>query len=237
MPPDDDSSGSGPLLDVAAQAVQFAHHLRNLLMIIGRSVDSIRDRMPAKSAIDDDLAELDRSIDRAFHVTDQLIGIAHPDFRERVVVDVNQAVLNAKSMIERAVGGGATPHFQIAATRPHVLVTPYELEWVLLSVVIHCREAMPHGGCLSIGTANRTLRAGDGGTTVRLTVAETEADALPETRDRTFPSHWNASDIPASRLRNIAVLVESIGGWLNVDYQAGRATTVHVDLPVHGAGG
>ena len=108
-----------------------------------------------RSPIENDLAEVDRRIDRAFHLTHQLLAIGHPAARERVVVDVTQLVVNADGMIERALQREITPDYRLAATRPHVLTDPYELEWVLFNLIMNSRDAMPKGGRLAVETADR----------------------------------------------------------------------------------
>jgi signal transduction histidine kinase len=226
----DETSGSIPT--VAVQVAQLGHNLQNLLMIMGRCVDSIRGQLPAGSPIEDDLAELDRSIDRTFHVTQQLLAFGRPS-SGGPVVDINQLVRNAEGMIERALKNSITPRYRLTATSPHVMVNPYELEWILLSVIIHFREAMAKGCSLTIETANDSRRTEDRSRAiVRLTLVQTGSEAPGKARDRTLPSPWDASDIPASRLRNIANLVGNLGGWLEVEYQAGRGMRVQVDLPV-----
>ena len=174
MEKNDEGPGSAsPLPATARIAARLAHNLRNLLMIMGRRIDSIRGELPARSAIEEDLAELDRNLDRAFHLTHQVLEIGHPARRERVVVDLNQLVVEAERMIDRVLENVITPQFQLAATQPHVRADPYELEWILLNLVMNSREAMPTGGRLSLETANNAREVPGGSQSViRLTVAD-----------------------------------------------------------------
>jgi two-component system, cell cycle sensor histidine kinase and response regulator CckA len=230
----DDASGSiSPVTATVRVAVRLAHNLRNLLMIMGRCIDSIRGEVPAQSPLENDLAELDRSIDRAFHLTHQLLAIGHPAPRERVVVDVNELVADARGMIERALERGIiTAEYRLAATRPYVVADPYELEWVLLNLIMNSREAMPHGGRVVIGTADHVRQTSDGNrTVVRLIVADTGHAAPADNGHRTQSRRSDDSDLVAIRVGNVAILVANLGGWMEAHYQAGGGTTVHVDLP------
>ena len=161
------SEGSPPvpgpeLHAVLAATVRLSHTLRNLLMIMGRCVDSIREAVPPRSPIDDDLGELDRTLDRAFHLTHQLLALGHPATPDRVVVDVNQLAANAEGMIARAVGGGVTVRLLLTATRPNVMADPYELEWLLLNLIMNSRETMTEGSLLTIETADHEQPYEDG---------------------------------------------------------------------------
>ena len=114
MESNDDASGSiSPLNATVEVAVRQAHNLRHLLMIMGHCIDSIRAEISSRSPIENDLAELDRRIDRAFHLTHQLLAIGHPAPRERVVVDVNQLVADAEGMIARALQREITLEYRL----------------------------------------------------------------------------------------------------------------------------
>ena len=231
---DDDASGSiSPLHLTVRAAVRLAHNLRNLLMIMGRCIDMIRTELPPNSAVENDLAELDRGIDRAFHLTHQLLALGQPARRERVVVDLNQLVVSAKGMIDRTLEGNITRELRLAASRPHVLADPYELEWILLNLLMNSREAMPNGGQVGIETLDHTRVVDDDRiSVVRLTITDTGEVPPSDAEDRVSLLATDASEIAAIRFGNVAILVENLRGWLVVEYKAGRGTTVHVDLPV-----
>jgi signal transduction histidine kinase len=233
---DDDARSVSPLHATVRVVVRLGHTLRNLLMMMGRSIDSIRGEVPPQSPIERDLAELDRSIDRAFHLTHQLLSIGYPTPRERVVMDINQVVTNAEGMVRRALGDTVTPRYRLAASRPHVLADPYELEWVLLNLVMNSREAMPQSGHVSIETTDQVVTLGDSGhPVVRLTVSDTGQTPPAKPVDDSTVRPWDDADITAIRLANVGILVDNMNGWLEVEHRAGVGTTVHVDLPVvHG---
>jgi two-component system, cell cycle sensor histidine kinase and response regulator CckA len=238
MESNDDASGSIPPVNAAVRlAVRLAHNLRNLLLIMGRCIDSIRGNVAPQSPIEHDLAELDRSIDRAFHLTHQLLAIGHPAPRERVVVDVNLLVANAVGMIERALERGITTEYRLAAARPHVVADPYELEWVLLNLIMNSREAMPNGGHVTIETVDHTRQMNEGTrAVVRLIVADTGRGAAAEGEFPTSSRLSYDSSLAAIRLGNVAILAANLGGWLEVDYKAGDGTSVYVDFPADRSG-
>jgi signal transduction histidine kinase len=229
----DDAPGLiSPLHLTVCAAVRLAHDLRNLLVTMGRCIDAVRAELPSGSAARSELSELDRGIDRAFSLTRQLFNAAPPTARERVVVDLNQAVINAKGMFDRALESVFTAEFRLAATEPRVLADPYELEWILLNLIMNSREAMPDGGCITIETADHLL-ATDGRRlpVARLTITDKGQKPPSETEDRVPLPLYDTSEISAIRLGSVAVLVEQLRGRLHVEYEPGRGTTVHVDLP------
>jgi hypothetical protein len=120
MESNDDASGSiSPVNTAVRLAVRLAHNLRNLLMIMGRCIDSIRGHVPVQSPLENDLAELDRSVDRAFHLTHQLLAIGHPAPRERVVVDVNQLSPDGRILVGNGAWiGGFRGYIVILGDRP-----------------------------------------------------------------------------------------------------------------------
>jgi two-component system, cell cycle sensor histidine kinase and response regulator CckA len=233
MESNDDASGSiSPLQVTVRAAARLAHNLRNLLETMGRCIDVIRAELPSGTAAESNLAELDRGIDRAFYLTRQLFNAEPPTARERVVVDLNQTVVNAKGMFGRALESTFTPEFRLVAREPRVVADPYELEWILLNLIMNSREAMPSGGRITIETADHVRAVNNHQVpVVRLTITDTGEKPPSETEDRVPLPLYDTSEIAAIRLGNVAVLVENLGGWLVVDYERGRGTTVHVDLP------
>jgi two-component system, cell cycle sensor histidine kinase and response regulator CckA len=232
MEHNDDASGLiSPLHLTINAAVRLAHTLRNLLMIMGRCIDGIRAELPDTSA-EKDLAELDRCIDRSFHLTHQLLALGHPAPRERVVVDLNELLAGTECMIHRALKDNATFTLRLRASRPHVRANPYELEWILLNLLMNSREAMPKRGHVAIHTTDHTrILDGDCVGVVRLTITDDGQAPPSEIEDRAPSPFANASDITAIRVGNVASLVDNLDGWLVIEYHAGHGTTVHVDLP------
>jgi two-component system, cell cycle sensor histidine kinase and response regulator CckA len=233
MESNDDASGSiSPLHLTVRAAVRLAHNLRNLLMIMGRCIDEIRAELPSNSPVEKDLTELDRGIDQALHLTGQLLAIGRPTPRERVVVDLNRLVVGAEGMIARALERNITRDIRLTAQRPRVLGDPYELEWILLNLLINSREAMPAGGRVTIETADHNrVEHGNGVPVVRLTVTDASQGPPSEPQDHAPPREYDTSEIAAIRLGNVAILVENLGGWLVIEYETGHGTTIHVDLP------
>ena len=234
MESNDDPSGSiSPLQLTVATVARLAHHLRNVLMVMGRCIDAIRTEIPATSAAEKDLAELDRGINQAFHLTHQLLALEHPTPRGRVVVDLNELVAGAKGMIDRALESDITLTLRLVASQPHVWADPDELEWILLNLLMNSREAMPRGGRVDIETLDNTrVVAEERVAVVRLTITDTGQGLLSETENRVPRPLYGRREIAAVRLANVATLVDDLRGWLVVRYQAGGGTTVHVDLPV-----
>jgi signal transduction histidine kinase len=180
--------------------------------------------VPPGPQVDDDLDELDRTISGAFHVTQQLLTLGRAGRGERTIVDVHQVITAAEGTLRRAIGSGVALRFQFEARTPHVLADPYELEWLLLNLVIN-GEAVPDGGELSIGTFNHAPASHNGaGAFVRLTVSDT--------RESVPAASGAIARAISVRLVNLAVAVENLNGRLEIERQEGHGTIVHVDLPV-----
>ena len=230
----DPSRSISPLHVTVLVTVRLAHNLRNLLMIMGQCADSMRRHAPREPRLDDDLTELDRTLDRAFHVTHELLAIGHPSAREPVVVDVNQLVTDARGMIERALGDGMSLRLRLEARKPHVLADPYELEWLLLNLAMNGRDAMRQEGVLTIETGDCARPLHEGGyplSFVRLTVRDAGHVVHPRAQDRVPWRLFTISDGADLRLANAAMTVERLDGRLHVDREEGVGTSVHVDLP------
>ena len=127
---------------------------------------------------------------------------------------------------------------------------PTQLHQVLLNLAVNARDAMPHGGTLTLAASNLTIdaqfagtsqgsRAGTGqeakaGPHVLLQVTDTGLGMPPEVRERIFEPFFTTKKLGQGTgigLATVHTVVKSHGGILNVESEVGRGTTFKIFLP------
>jgi CheY-like chemotaxis protein len=119
-----------------------------------------------------------------------------------------------------------------------------QLESALLNLAVNARDAMPHGGTLTIETANahldeayaRQQRSEDlcAGQYVMVAVTDTGHGMAPEVLSKVFEPFFTTKDIGQGTglgLSQVYGFVRQSGGHVKIDSEPGQGTTVRLYLP------
>src|SRR5690606_22677754 len=104
------------------------------------------------------------------------------------------------------------------------------------NLAINARDAMPHGGTLTISASNTVLDPPEGGRSrfVMLTVTDTGEGIAPEMRERIFEPYFTTKDIGRGTglgLATVHTIVKRHGGFVTVDSEVGSGSAFKVYLP------
>jgi hypothetical protein len=210
-----------------------AHDFNNLLTVINGYSRLLLDTLEAGDPLRDSLEEINRAGERAARLTQQLLAFSRKQVLQPRVLDLNCVVRNTRPMLARLMGDDVELCVEPSADAATVCADPHQLEQVLMNLAVNSRDAMPHGGKLSIGTA--VVEGGvRPGRHVALAVADTGAGMDEETRRRMFEPFFTTKEIGKGTglgLSMVQGVVEQSGGLIDVASVPGRGTTVTIYLP------
>ena len=205
-----------------------------MLEIISRCTESLRQRF-AEAQDDPDFIELDGAIDSAFHLARELIGLARPQPTVGPsVLDVNDVVTQVMSVLQRITGPQVQFDVQLNAPPPLVEAEAAQLEWVLFNLISNSRDAMPHGGTVTIRTAMTDPQSMPRQRHyVRLTISDTGGGATEFAQTRMFEPFFTTKEGRSGLgLTSAAMIVRSLKGWLHMESALGVGTTIDIYLPI-----
>jgi two-component system, cell cycle sensor histidine kinase and response regulator CckA len=205
-----------------------------MLEIISRCTESLRQRF-AETQDDPDFIELDGAIDSAFHLARELIGLARPQPTVGPsVLDVNDVVTQVMSVLQRITGPQVQFDVQLNAPPPLVEAEAAQLEWVLFNLISNSRDAMPHGGTVTIRTAMTDPQSMPRQRHyVRLTISDTGRGATEFAQTRVFEPFFTTKEGRSGLgLTSAAMIVRSLKGWLHMESALGVGTTIDIYLPI-----
>jgi PAS domain S-box-containing protein len=218
-----------------------AHDFNNLLTVIGgyeeiaaRALDTDRERVRAS------LAEIRRASDSAAQLTRQLLAFGRRQVLQPTVVDLNEVVREYRRMLDRTLGDDVAVELALAPGLGRVRADTLQLGQVILNLAVNARDAMPHGGTLTVETENVELGRDETdpdtppGRYVQLRVRDTGAGIDPPALPRLFEPFFTTKETGSGTglgLSTVFGIVKQSGGQIRVESAPGRGSTFAVSLP------
>jgi len=144
------------LAAIGTLSAGLTHEINNPLGIITARIDVMMEEAEAYRLPEDlreDLAVLRRNAQRVARIAQGLLSFARQTPGERAVLDLNQVVEETFLLVEKqASKEGITVVRELAADLLPVLGNSNHLQQVLLNLINNAREAMPHGGTITVAT-------------------------------------------------------------------------------------
>jgi PAS domain S-box-containing protein len=214
-----------------------AHDFNNVLTTILGYSDLL-----AASALDVELRqhveEIRRAGERAAALTSQLLAFSRKQMLAPRVLDLNALVLDLEKMLRRVIGEDVELVTRLAPALGRVKADPSQIEHVVMNLVLNARDAMPHGGRLTLETANILLDgepAGRTGPHVVLSVLDTGTGMDAATRSRLFEPFFTTKERGKGTGLGLATsygIVKQSGGEISVESAPGKGTAIRVMLPM-----
>ena len=226
---------------LGALAGGIAHDLNNVLAPIIIGLPLIRE-----SAGDDtarNLASLmEKSAQRGADIVRQVLTFTRGSDGQRVSLQLRHLIRDMVEIASQTFPKNIVIEDESAKEVWPVLADPTQLHQVLMNLCVNARDAMPDGGRLRLGVQNVTFEGGEGiqvpsertGPFVRLRVADTGAGIPPEMVDRIFEPFFTTKAPGKGTglgLSTALGIVKSHDGFIHVDSQVGRGTTIDVYIP------
>ena len=131
-----------------------AHDFNNLLTVISGYTEILLARDGGE-----ELEEIARAARQAAGLTRQLLAFSRRQVLHPKVLDLNEIVAGMESMLHRIIGDDVSVATRLAADLSPVEADRAQIERVILNLAANARDAMPHGGALTLETRNVELEA------------------------------------------------------------------------------
>jgi signal transduction histidine kinase len=208
--------GSQKLEGMGRLAGGVAHDFNNLLTaILGYSESIVRQSDP-RDPLRAEALEIQRAGEKAAALTRQLLAFSKRQALKMTVVDLNVIVRDVHQMLDRLIGEHIAIEPRLATDLDAVTADSTQLEQIVVNLALNARDAMPHGGRLTITTTTADRAESDSGAFTmpagRFTIlsvadtgtgmdAQTRAQILSRSSPRRDPARGRDWDSPPSTER------------------------------------
>ncbi|MEP6621907.1 MAG: response regulator [bacterium] len=228
---------------VGRLASGIAHDFNNLLTVINGCGDLALGNEGLDDGTRELLGEIVEAGGRAAALTQQFLAFGRKQMLRRRVVDLTALVVDMAAMLRRIIGDDVQlKPISIPPQPIFVLADASQLEQVIVNLAVNARDAMPHGGAITIALARMTIdantpqRAGaEPGRYAVLTVADTGRGIQESTKERIFEPYFSTKEFGKGSglgLATVYGIVKQSGGVIEVDSEAGLGSTFRIFMPL-----
>jgi two-component system cell cycle sensor histidine kinase/response regulator CckA len=220
----------------------IAHDFNNLLTVITGygelGFSMLGDGDPTREM----LAEIQKAGERAANLTRQLLAFSRKQVLQPQVVSVATLLAELFKLLQRLIGEDVEMALVQGAAVGLTEIDPGQFEQAVINLAVNARDAMPHGGRLTIETHNRAFDERDAsrypdfrpGHYVVVAITDTGHGIDDATRLRIFEPFFTTKDVGKGTGLGLAMVygfVKQSGGHVDVSSEPGKGTTFRLFLP------
>ena len=222
----------------------MAHDLNNHLMVVRGNADLLRTALEeASQPQPDELRDIIRASEHGATLIAKLMGFSRREALAPKPMNMAMLVEETTDTLRRLLPSGIEIALDTREQVPPVLADRGSIEQIFLNLATNARDAMPDGGKLSIrvsraifdeerSASKKWLAPGE---YICLSVRDSGIGMDEETRERMFEPFFTTK--PAGKGTGLGFamiygLVKQHGGFVLVDSEVGKGTTVEVHFPL-----
>ena len=177
--------------------------------------------------------EIKRASDRAAALTGQLLAFSRRQVLQPRILDLNATVGDMDMMLRRLIGEDVELVTMLGTGLAPVRADPTQIEQVIVNLAVNARDAMPHGGSVTIETANVAV---DDTSFVELRLTDTGIGMTETERRQLFDPFFTTKEGGTGLgLATVYGIVEQSGGTIEVDSAPGLGSSFRILLPAEWA--
>ena len=177
-------------------------------------------------------------VERVSSIVRAMKEFAHPDQGEKVLVDINKALMNTITVARNEWKYVADVETDLDPDLPLVLCLPGDLNQVFLNIIVNAAHAIADVvGDGSKGKGKITVKTRRDGDWVEIRISDTGTGIPKEIQDRIFDPFFTTKEVGKGTGQGLTiartVVVEKHGGRIWFETEEGRGTTFIIRLPIN----
>jgi len=219
-----------------------AHDFNNILTAIIGNLDLLSMDMPESDPRLEDIKEVRAAAISASDLTRQLLAFGRKQIIAPRVLNLNNVVRGMNKMLRRLIREDIEVQTYLQPDIPSIKADESQVEQVVLNLALNGRDAMPHGGKLTIETAVASLDSDycskhpymEPGQYVMLAVTDTGAGMDQETLSHVFEPFFTTKQMGRGTglgLSTVYGIVKQAGGSISANSVEGKGSCFKAYFP------
>jgi two-component system, cell cycle sensor histidine kinase and response regulator CckA len=229
------------LESIGTLASGIAHDLNNILAPILMTAQLLESQLQDERS-QHLLGIITSNTKRGANLVKQVLSFTRGMEGDRIVLQIKHLIVEIQQIAKETFPKSIQVICKIPPELPTVIGNATQLHQVLMNLIVNARDAMPEGGKLTISTektfvdekyAEMHLNATTGNY-VAIAVSDTGVGINPEIVERIFEPFFTTKSLSKGTglgLSTVLGIVKSYNGFINVDSEIGKGSTITVYLP------
>ena len=220
----------------------IAHDFNNMLAVVMSGLNLLQRKLKrGETDVDRFIEGAMEGAQRAAALTSRLLAFSRQQQLAPEQLDANKLVQGMIDLLSRTLGQAVRVETVLADGVWPVLADANRLESAILNLAVNARDAMEHGGKLTIETANAPIDAAHArdyaiasGEYVMIAVTDTGTGMTPDIIAKAFDPFFTTKDVGKGAglgLSQVFGFIRQSGGHVKIYSELGLGTTVKIYLP------
>jgi signal transduction histidine kinase/CheY-like chemotaxis protein len=221
----------------------IAHDFNNLLTVINGYSTLVLQKIGSNNQISKEVEQILNAGERAATLVRQLLAFGRRQVLEPRQLNVNSLIASLHKILCRLIGENITLSTQLSADIGLVKADPSQIEQIIMNLVINARDALEHGGNITIETSNMIIdetfsRENKGsipGSYIMIAVRDNGMGMSEENITRIFEPFFSIKEQGKGAglgLATVYGIVKQSSGYIQVKSEIGIGTEFRVFLPL-----
>jgi PAS domain S-box-containing protein len=215
------------LSSIGLLAAGVAHEVNTPLAVISSQAQMLIRQLPLDESHKPTLERIVKASFRASEIVNSLLKFSRVSGSEYADLDMNKVIRETLSLVDPMLRTSRISlNLQLTSALPLVYGNHGKLQQVFMNLVVNARDAMPHGGELTVASESEN-------STVHVEVTDNGVGIAPEHLSKIFDPFFTTKTSRGTGL-GLAVtygLMREHSGKIRVESTPGRGTTFHLDFP------
>ena len=228
---------------VGQLASGIAHDFNNVLTPIIGFADLLLGKMRPTDPSFADVMNIKQNANRAANLVRQLLAFSRKQTMQPKVHSLTEAMSDLGNLLGRVLGEKTDLNIVHDRDLGLVMVDIHQFEQVIINLAVNARDAMPHGGTLTVRTYNVGREQSQqyeyglpNGEYVAVDVTDTGTGIKKEIVDKIWEPFFSTKEVGKGTglgLSMVYGIIKQTGGFIFCESEVGVGTTFRIFLPRH----